>query len=281
MLLIFDANNIAHKAKHAFKGLSFEGGNTNVIFGFLSQVINIAFAHKGATLVFCWDALQYKRKKLYPEYKANRKKEKTDEEMAFDASAYKQMQLLKTDILPYLGCKNNFHQPGYEADDLIAHLVHKYRKDEIITIVSSDSDLYQLLDSYVSIYKNNKRIYDYEFLKQYGISHRDWPRVRAWAGCTADNIKGLAGVGEKTAIKFINGKLNTQSKIYQKFLLKESIEMFDRNMKLVKLPFPGVQDISITENNFTFEAFDYACARYGLTSFFNKESVVKWKDIFK
>ena len=131
----------------------------------------------------------------------NRRQNLTEEEEESNRIAYEQFDKLKL-VLPEMGFANVFEEKGYESDDIIASLV--VGSDERTVVISSDKDLYQLLnwcnicDIKGSVYTKNM------FIREYKINPSGWKRVKSIAGCNTDNIKGVKGVGEKTAIKYLN-----------------------------------------------------------------------------
>ena len=182
MRVIIDCNYICHMAKHSMGELSFEELHSGVIFGFLRQMLSLINTFKTNDFIFVWDSRESKRKVLFPTYKANRHYEKTEEEKELDAIAYKQFDILRTEVIPKIGFVNNFMMKGYEADDVIAGIV--FRNKENFVIVSSDNDLLQLLNNRVRIYSiKNKSYYTEEMmLKEYNISPDKWAEVKAIAG---------------------------------------------------------------------------------------------------
>ena len=81
MLVIVDSNYIGYVSAFALsQGMSYRGSNTEVIFGFLRQIISIAIKFQPDQIAFCWDSRNSKRKEILPEYKENRKKDRTEEE---------------------------------------------------------------------------------------------------------------------------------------------------------------------------------------------------------
>jgi DNA polymerase-1 len=262
---------------------SFDEQQTGVIFGFLRQIIKFAKLYKTNQLIFCWDSSSSLRKKISPVYKANRTKtDKSDEEKEFDAIAYKQFHIIRDKVLPYIGFKNNFFYEGYEADDIIAEIIMSQVDDKFV-IVSADSDLYQLLfDKEVTMYntKSKKEVTYSDFVEEHSIYPDDWLEVKAIAGCSSDNVIGVHGVGEKTAIKFIKGELSPSLKTYQN--IKNSRSIIDKNLELVSLPFPGTPTPVLVKDSLDVINFIEICQRFGFESLINKDSLNVWKTyIFK
>jgi len=80
MLIIIDSNYVAYAQKFALSsGLTYRGGRTEIIFGFLKTVFNMSRKFETERFIFCWDSKDSLRKELYPEYKANRRQNLTEE----------------------------------------------------------------------------------------------------------------------------------------------------------------------------------------------------------
>lgn len=285
-LIIVDSNGIAYMAKYSMKGLNFDFMETGVIFGFLKQIKKIAKLFNTTKFIFCWDSKKSIRRELYPEYKSHRRakrNERTPEEIIEDNLAFQQFYLLRKNILPKIGFNNIFIRTGFESDDIIASLVfnkslQKYDK----IIVSNDEDLYQLLDS-CSMYnpKTEKIITAQTFNKEYNIFPKDWIMVKMLGGCTSDNVKGVLGVGEKTAIKYINKQL-TKGKVLDR-IVNLGPEVIKQNAMLVGLPLIGTEPkggFEFKKDNFTFDGFIDVCEQYGFQSFLKKEELTEWKNLF-
>jgi 5'-3' exonuclease len=106
--------------------------------------------------------------------------------------------------------------------------------------------------------------------------------VKAWAGCKSDEVPGITGVGEKTAIKYLLGQLKVTSTKYPKFRTQEAKEMFARNIKLVKLPFERCPELTIVPDKLSFEGFLEVCKQYDFNHMLKKEELTKWKKfVFK
>jgi 5'-3' exonuclease len=253
---------------------------TGVIFGFLSRVLVLAHKFKTNDIVFCWDSKSSVRKKLYPEYKAQRRKDKTEKELAELEIAVKQFTTLRRKILPAIGFRNVFVQKGLEADDLIAKTVIK--KEGRFVIVAADEDLFQLLEWFnVRMYiPTKKKIMTRErFAEEYGISPGYWYAVKQIAGCSSDNVKGVQGVGEKTAIKYLTKTLKYTSKAYKEITNRENAGLFARNLELVMLPHWATKEIERVDNEFSIKGFKKVCRKYGMESFLGPK-LRQWKRLF-
>jgi len=248
--LLLDCNFLCHRMKHTMGDLSYKGSATGIIYGFLESLSGFQDLFNTSRFIFCWDSKYSKRKEIYPESKANRdKKEYSEEEIKFDIAFRKQMKKLRTTYLPMIGFKNIFVQKGYESDDIIASICScKYLDEENeAIIITSDKDLYQCIRPNVSFYnpQTSKILTLQGFKKQYGIHPIRWGLVKSFAGCTTDNVVGIRGIGEKTAIKYMERELGTYTKAHQAIMSPEGTTIFNRNQKLVILPFEGTQQFKL------------------------------------
>lgn len=277
MYLLLDCSYLCHVAKHSMGELSWEDKRVGIIFGFLRQLLTLAKYFGTNDFIFAWDSKESKRKILFPQYKSNRHAEKTAAEEELDAIAYAQFTELREKVIPYLEMKNNFRVRGYEADDIIAQITRKHIASQFM-IVSSDSDLYQLLEpDRVSIYSIKKKetfTHD-DFVSEYGIYPSAWSMVKAIAGCVSDGVPGVAGVGEKTAIKYLNGDLKDTTTAYAK--IRDFPDLY-RNRMLVTLPYPDMPLLKISkQGKLPLDHFLNVCVDYGFESFLKKEMLDQWK----
>jgi len=282
--LLLDCNFLCHRAKHTMGDLSYEGNATGVIYGFLKSLSGFQDLFNTSNFVFCWDSKYSKRKKIYPEYKANRdKKEYTKEEIEFDKAFREQMKRLRTIYLPMIGFRNIFVQKGYESDDVIASicekllLSNKIRASSAIAfdeaiIISSDKDLYQCINPWVSFYnpQTSKILTLQRFKKQYEIHPIRWGLVKSFAGCTTDNVKGIKGVGDITAIKYLLAELNPNSKVYKAIISSNGKAIFDRNQKLVSLPMEGTKIFKLKRDNLSESGWKQVTKLLGMMSIKNR-----------
>lgn len=257
-VIVVDCGAVCHMATYAFQKLiSKEGTPTGVLFGFFSIVYAMAFGHECSRFAFCWDSQNSKRRELYPEYKANRVK---SEELI---ESYKQFDHIRDVVLPELGFVNNYMQNGYEADDLIASICKNNKGKKFIA--SLDHDLYQLLDEDTVLVKPSSSEVKFtasRFRELYGIEPEEWAMVKAMAGCSTDNVKGIPNVGETRAIKHLTGKYEYRC------TGREAEKIIQRNLRLVKLPMKGTKKIVLNEEeHLDFVKFYKMCEKYQFKKF--------------
>lgn len=279
-LVVVDSNFICYRAMIAMKGLSWQEHATGVVFGFLREIQQLSDRFPSARFAFAWDSKKSFRRDVYPEYKRKPKAGEIDPEMEdLFRSGKPQFDEIRLKILYRLGFKNNFVEVGLEADDIIAWLVKDYAWEmEQVYIVSADEDLFQLLHKNVTIYNPRAKTYfnKEDFEKDYGIHPDYWPWVKAIAGCTSDNVKGIVGVGEKTAIKYLKGELKPGKKW-------DDIKEFDTsfNMSLVKLPHDRAYPNTLVDDELNFNEWEPLCLDYGFNSLLKKENYLKWRTILR
>lgn len=282
-LLLIDSNYLCHYCAYSSRTFSHNGNPTGVIFSFLRQVLGIAKRFTSRRFAFAWDSRKSIRRVSYQAYKQNRNdRQKSLEERELETLERGQFEGLRKKVLPELGFRNLFFQIGFEADDLIASIVLNERKREEIVIVGADNDLYQLLDSKVSMYKpREKTLYTVkDFKEEWGIIPNQWPSVKSIAGCSGDNVQGVPGVGERTAIQYLLGQLRGDSK--KAVAIRNSGDMIDRNASLVTLPLVGTKKFELVKNEvFYLNDFFDVVGQYGLNSFRSDETVKAWRESFE
>lgn len=234
-MILIDSNNLAYIAYYSLGELSDGEVRTGTVFGFLNLVNQIA-GRFGTSMVFCFDSKTNLRKEADKLYKANRRKDMTSDEAIEMEAMHRQITQLRREVLPALGFRNVKVKRGYEGDDIIAYYAKKYTNKQVI-IVSTDKDLYQLLTKNVSIFNpKTKQMYSvHDFTNEFGIKPNKWAKVKAIAGDSSDNIKGVWKVGEKTALKYIKGQLKTTTKAYDNIKLSWDIVL--KNLNLIELPY--------------------------------------------
>lgn len=272
--LILDCPGLCYQSFYAMPNLSHNGVDTAVVFGFLKTLEALQEQHQTSHVVFAFDEGISLRTQALPEYKANRRqKEKDDPNHAkIIQSVRSQIVSLRDDYLPGLGFGNVLSAPGYEADDVIASVSGNLpvENDEAI-VVGSDGDFLQLLSGNVRIWnpRSGKMITLQSFTKEWGIRPKQWAHVKALAGCSSDNIKGIAGIGEVKAVKFIRGDI-TKGKDFDKIM--HGWDLLARNYPLVRLPYDGTPVFCLRKDDVTREKWVELAKRLGMTSLIKQET---------
>lgn len=278
--LLIDSNYLAHQARYTLGGLSKDEIPTGILFGFLNRILYLGKMFRTNDFVFYWDSKKSRRKRLYPSYKEKRTKDRTEEDWELVKVAYEQFNILKEEILPMMGFRNIVHQTGYESDDTIASTV-LYKLGEFV-VVTADEDLFQLLN-YCNIYNPQKeKLFNAQWFQlEYGINPSKWAMVKAIAGCKSDCVEGIAGVGTKTAIKYLKNELKSTTKAYKAITSKDGKRIIQRNLPLVELPFKGTKEPDFKQNQFNKDIFFDICEMYGFESFLKAGKMTDWERFFK
>jgi len=197
-IYLLDGSSYIHRAYHAIRNLSNSKGQpTNAIFGFTKMLLKLLQEKNPTYMAVVFDAKGPTfRHRLYEEYKANRPP--MPEEMAVQLTYIRAVvQGLNILIL---------EKEGYEADDIIGTLVRMgEEKDYKVIMVTGDKDFRQLISPRTSMWDSMKdQMTDYlTFKETCGIEPGQMIDVMGLAGDATDNIPGVQGVGEKTALDLI------------------------------------------------------------------------------
>ena len=265
--LVLDVHYLCHRAFHTTRGLSWQGKPSGVIYGFLKSISTLKNEFQTDRIAFCFEHHHLYRKDIYPAYKQRRRQEKTPEERQAYSELSWQISELRQRYLPKIGFKNILHYRGMEADDILAAIAScPLAKDEQVILVTADSDLYQCLRPGVTIYppQKQKLLTEEWFTKQYGIRPRQWAVVKAMAGCIGDGVEGIAGVGEKTAIRWIRDELLATSKGYRAISCYQGAEIVRRNRRLVELPYEGCPLPVLLEDKISLAGWKEVCSLLGM-----------------
>ena len=203
-IILVDGNNLFFRSYYAtaYTGnlmKNSKGFPTNALYGFVSMINKIVSEEKPEYMIVAFDKGKTFRHEKYADYKAGR--------MATPDELKMQMPIAK-DILKYMGI-TSYEIDNYEADDIIGTFARicDQEPDFIGTIISSDKDLLQLISTDVDIklLKQHDYIrYDNDsFKKEYGIDPINIIDLKALMGDSSDNIPGVKGIGEKTALKLL------------------------------------------------------------------------------
>lgn len=268
--LVLDVPNLCHRAFHTTGSLSYNGDATGVTYGFLTALLSLQEEHATKDVVFCFDYGKGLREKECPEYKAARRQkytQRSDEEKVAYLNLKKEIRRIRDEILPELGYRNILFQKGYEADDLIARTCEILPSTDTIIVVSSDKDLYQLLSKNVLIWNPIKRTpYTIRSFKaEFQLASTQWPTIKALAGCVSDGVMGVKGIGEKTAVKYLLGRLKVTSKAHL-LIADEGLEIMKRNLPLVTLPYKGCKIPKFRKDKVTSEKWKTVLRRLGMTT---------------
>ena len=224
-LLLFDGHNLLCKAFYGLpERLLPDGKPIQGVIGFLGIMIKIIKKVEPTHILVVFDPEETPARALsYENYKGNRKNFNNVPEKE---NPFSQLADIKT-ALENLGIKY-LEQSGYEADDMIASMAYR-AKCEVI-IVSTDTDFLQMVDGRIKVfrYHGKKSIVFNEATVQekYGIHPSRFIEYKALVGDKTDNIKGIKGIGPKTAVRVINS---------QKKLTEEEQEIFQRNLDIIAL----------------------------------------------
>lgn len=216
-ILLIDGNSMANRAFYATMGRMMKtptGISTNAVYGFFQIMFKTIEEEKPDKIIVAFDiSSSEKRTKIFSEYKAGRHKAPEDLTMQFPIIK----ELLKTMNIPIV------QKDGIEADDILGAIAKKEgKKGNKIIILTGDRDYFQLVDINVNIRypktimgKTEYIIYDnYKINEEYGLIPEKLIEVKALMGDASDNIPGVKGIGEKTALKLII-QFGSLEKIYK------------------------------------------------------------------
>jgi len=207
ILVVFDGNSLVHRAYHALPKLTTKNGElVNAVYGFLLVFLKAIkdFHPEYIAATFDLKAPTFRHEK-FKEYKAKRPKAPDD--------LYSQLPKIK-EILKVFNVPI-YEKEGFEADDIICTIATLAPKKQILpkietVIVSGDSDTFQLINKNTKVYFLRRGVkdtilYDEEKVaeKYEGLSPRQLLDFKSLRGDPSDNIPGVTGIGEKTAIQLI------------------------------------------------------------------------------
>jgi len=260
-LLIVDANYVCSRAYFATGSLQFEGKGTGMALGAIQTVEICEELFATDLTVLAFDYGRNVRREVYPEYKANRRAG-TDEEKATKEEYLRQIKKMPK-VFRRMGYRNILSQWGYEADDIIASVVLSMGKEDWAVIVSADQDLWQLIRVNVICYdpRAKRKMSVKTFTDEWGVPPELWPHVKSLAGDPGDNLEGLRGIGLKTAAKYFGapGKVTDKARA----VIEAGISVHNRNLGLIRLPFPGTEDFELVPDEVTAERREFVFEKLG------------------
>lgn len=214
-LAVIDGKSIFYRGYYAMPNLSMADGTpTGGVYGFASLAIELIKKLEPDYVAVAWDKRGTnirKRREIYPEYKAGRKKAPDD--------FYAQIPILY-ELLEAFGWPL-YELDDYEADDILGVFAKDATEKGIETcLLTSDLDALQLISPMVKVYalKNglsNIEEFDVEHFEQkYGIGVEQFLDLKSLKGDSSDNLPGVSGIGEKTGIKLLQ-QFGTLDNIYE------------------------------------------------------------------
>ena len=231
IIYLVDGSSYIHRAYHAIKSLSnSKGVPTNAIFGFTRMILKFVDEKRPEYLAIVFDAKGPTfRHKLYEDYKATRPPMPDD--------LVEQLPYIKA-IVRGLNVKM-IEMEGYEADDVIGTLARICEERDLpVVIVTGDKDFRQLISPQISLWDTMKdKVTDYEsFTQEVGLEPSKVIDLMGLSGDSSDNIPGVPGVGEKTALALIK-EYGSMDGVYENLReikrkkLKENLEKSDFSVR--------------------------------------------------
>lgn len=269
-IVLIDGNSILNRAFYGIMGSKVlttpDGKYTNAIYGFLLILFRVLEDIKPEYLMVAFDLkAPTARHKMYEGYKANRK--------GMPNELAEQMPILKN-ILKSMNI-TIIEKEGYEADDILGTLAKRAEKDKMdVTIVSGDRDTFQLTSKKIKVRiphtkvgKTEVDVFDEKAIKEkYGVTPKQLIEVKGLQGDTSDNIPGVPGVGEKTALELIkkyrsidelyekleNNQDDLKPKLKEKLLKNKELAELSKKLGTINLEVPidePLEDLKIKEWN--------------------------------
>ena len=204
-LLVLDGHSLAYRAFYALPVENFStstGQPTNAVYGFTSMLVNLLRDEEPSHVAVAFDVSRRSfRTEKFPDYKATR---------SASPEGFKgQVELIK-EVVRAFGV-NALELQGFEADDIIATLATQATtRGFTVGIVSGDRDTFQLVDERTTVLYPRKGVSDLArmtpeaIVEKYGLNPGQYADFAALRGDPSDNLPGIPGVGEKTAVKWLN-----------------------------------------------------------------------------
>jgi len=259
LVLLVDFNNLVFCSHYTSPQLNKYGEQVNTIKNFFYKLRNFKDNFNPDYIVFASDLGRSKtfRRKLYSNYKAQRK--------PIDENISKQMAIIEQLLI--LAGFPIYNNSEYEADDIIG-MISKYcdENNMKVLIISSDRDLYQLISDNVFVLspKNNELIDKQWLYEKYHLTPEQWIDLKILQGDRSDNIPGIYGIGEVTALNLIKA-FDSIDNIYDN--LNKIVE------KIRNLLLDGKSDIELTRKLVTILR-DYNIIKFNEDMLKRKEVLV-------
>lgn len=229
-ILIIDGHNYLYRSYYGVPSSAKlpNGIQVNAYYGFLSLLRKIYLHTEPISIIVVFDSQTGIEDKIKENrnYKQNRK--------YLDTGMFKQLPIIKQ-ALEYMGI-SYLENPQYEADDVIGSIAKKEIRNGKVYISSQDKDFFQLIDKNINILRSEKGDiikYDIKYFKEkYGFSSNRYLEYISIKGDSSDNIKGIKGVGEKTAFKIIN---DSEDVLKSNLFDSKDRELIRKNIEFLKI----------------------------------------------
>lgn len=291
-VFIVDGYNMFLRSYSAFPQMSSHGHQMGGCIGFLKSLQRLCREFHPSSVYITWEGGgSQRRRKLYSEYKANRKPGKLNRfygDDIPDSEENKQHQLIT--LLSAL--KNvpvcQVYVSDCEGDDIVAFLVRGPFRDKQAVIVSADKDMYQLLGQKVRLYSLYKKnfVTDADLLEEFRIRAHNFALAKCLCGDDSDNIPGIQGLGFKSVAKkfpmlggndtIILEDLISYSHTQQGILYKRVVEQADvirRNWQLVHLDGSMLSGDQMKRVEYVVDTFEPSINKMGLIRLLIKEGI--------
>ena len=267
-LILIDGNSILNRAFYGIMGTKMlttpDGKYTNAVYGFLAILFKVMDDIKPEYIAVAFDVkAPTARHKMYDAYKATRK--------GMPNELREQMPILK-EILEFMHI-TIIEKEGYEADDVLGTLAKKGEQEGLeVTIVSGDRDTFQLTSKKISVRIPHTKVGktevdtfgEKEIIEKYGITPKQLIELKGLMGDTSDNIPGVPGVGEKTALTLIkeyesidklyeaieSNKDTLKPKLKEKLIANKDMAILSRTLGTINVEVPldeKIEDLKIKE----------------------------------
>ena len=277
-LVLIDGNSILNRAFYGIMGSKMlttpDGKYTNAVYGFLAILFKVLDDIKPEYMAVAFDLkAPTARHKMYEGYKATRKG--MPNELAEQMPIVKEiLELMRITII---------EKEGYEADDILGTLAKKGEKEGLeVTIVSGDRDTFQLTSKKISVRIPHTKVGktevdtygEKEIIEKYGVKPLQLIEVKGLMGDTSDNIPGVPGVGEKTALDLVktyhsidklyeaieNNTDTLKEKLKEKLVQNKDLALLSRTLGTINVNVPleeKIEELKLKEwdNEKVFEKF--------------------------
>ncbi|MFA5088932.1 MAG: DNA polymerase I [Candidatus Omnitrophota bacterium] len=265
-LFLIDGHALCYRSYFAIKGLSTSKGQaTNAVYGFANTLRKILRDYHPEYLAVCFDVgKKTHRQEKFAAYKIQRP--------AMPSDLVSQIPLIKEIVRAYRFPL--FELEGFEADDMIATVVKKMRSKGLgMVIVSDDKDMLQLVDERIKVYsaRQDKFFGSQEAVERLGVEPGQIADFIGLAGDQADNIPGVAGIGEVTAKNLIHEFKTLENlfanldrvkspKVREKLSAQKDMALFSRELSVLDSDAPihvDLDDLKVKapDQNRLFEIF--------------------------